>query len=123
MSCQNRYNNQCQQYAKKEAYRQANRRNPLIENLMAKWECDEEFEKTCSQHKPFPPRMTQEEFDKTQIEILNKLPKEFQSAVSYMAWESGHSAGYEEVIGILREMVSSLEKPIWEFEKRIRTGI
>ena len=87
---------------------------------MAKWQCDENFEKTCSQHKPFLPRMTEEECTKTQAEILKKLPKEFHSAVSYMAWEDGHSAGYEEVIGILREMVGNFEKPIQEFEKRIR---
>lgn len=72
-------------------------------------------------YKPFPPRMTQEEFSKEQEEILNGggIPKEFKDALSYMAYEQGHSGGYEEVICCLRDLVEGLSKPIADFEKRV----
>jgi hypothetical protein len=36
-----------------------------------------------------------------------------------MAWERGHSSGYEEVLAILENLVSELEMPIIEFGNRV----
>jgi len=105
---------------RKDAYRDARRKNRFIENPLEKWECDEEYAKTCSQFVPYPPKMTDEEFTKQQDEILSKLPEEFKGALSYMAYERGHSSGKEEVIGILKELVSDLQDAINAFEKRIK---
>ena len=79
--------------------------------------CLEEGTEAC--HKPYPPRMTEEEFAVTQKELLDDLPIEFRSAISYMAYESGHSAGYEEVINYVRGLVADLEGPIKKFQERI----
>lgn len=64
-------------------------------------------------------RMSEQEFVVKRDEYLERLPVEFRSRVGYMAWERGHSSGYEEVINILSEMVYQLEDPIREFETRI----
>lgn len=45
-------------------------------------------------------------------ELLEQLPEEVRSAVSYMAYERGHSAGELEVLGILRGIVSDLKEPL-----------
>jgi len=71
------------------------------------------------QQEPVKPRMTEEEYQKEQEEILAGIPQEFKGPLSYMAYERGHSAGNEESIGILRELVSDLREPIKAFEKRL----
>jgi hypothetical protein len=83
--------------------------------------CLEDGTEKC--FKPYPPRMTGDEFAAAQKEILEDIPEEFQGTLSYMAYESGHSAGYEEVINYLRGLVSDLEGPIKLFEKHIRLDI
>jgi hypothetical protein len=83
--------------------------------------CIEEGTEKC--FKPYPPRMTDVEFEAAQTEILTGIPEEFRSTISYMAYESGHSAGYEEVINYLRGLVADLEGPIKQFEKNIRLDI
>jgi hypothetical protein len=52
--------------------------------------------------------------------LLARLPIEFRNAVANMAWEQGHSAGREEVLNVLRGLVSDLEEPCERFEKRLR---
>ena len=79
--------------------------------------CKETGEEVC--FKPYPPRMTAEEFEKKQKDILGDIPDEFKSALSYMAYERGHSAGYEEVIIHLQDLVSNLQEPIDEFRERL----
>lgn len=96
MACQNKYTSLCQ--------------NP---------KCTEAIEKFCGTFKPFPPPITEKEFADKQAEILQNIPKEFRGRLSYMAWQQGHSAGYEEVILDLKELVDNLEEPIKEFEKRL----
>jgi hypothetical protein len=88
---------------------------------MEKWECTAEYEKTCPLFTPFPPRMTEKGFNEAQDFILSGVPKEFHSAFSQMAYERGHSSGYEEVIICLRELVGDLKEPIATFQKRIRS--
>jgi len=64
--------------------------------------------------------MTAEEFNTKEKEILSAIPEEFHSAVSYQAYEDGHAYGYEEVLIHVQNLVGMLEKPIAEFEKRIK---
>ena len=116
----------CKKEQQKEGYRQAlsrfrpGRNCPNLENPLQNWECTEEVEKSCPHFKPFPPRMTAEEFKSKENELLNEVPKEFRSALSSKAYADGHSAGFEEIICHLEELVNSLGEPIRNFEKRIR---
>jgi hypothetical protein len=63
--------------------------------------------------------MTDEEFSKEQTELLKDVPNEFKGALSYMAYERGHSSGHEEVINELRMLISDLQEPIKSFGERI----
>jgi hypothetical protein len=64
--------------------------------------------------------MTAEEFAGKEKPLLEELPLELRSAVSYMAYESGHSAGYDEVLNELKGLVGDLNEPLKAFEARIR---
>lgn len=64
-------------------------------------------------------KMTGQEYEAKQNELLGQLPEEFRSCISYMAYDRGHSAGREEVINILSGLVNALLDPIREFEHRI----
>lgn len=120
MSCNCQIRNQsCKKYGIKEHYRQA-LRSTNLQNPMEKWECSEAEEKTCPQFKPYPPKMTGEEYDAAQDELLQDIPKEFHGALCSMAYDNGHSGGYEETVNILRGLVSELKDPIKAFEKRIK---
>ena len=124
MSCQRKYiggRDSCPKYQKKNDYRIAKRKFPNIDNSLENWECSETEEANCTNHKPYPPRMTEQEFSEKQTELLNELPEEFKSVISGMAWERGHSAGYEEVVLYLQDYVNELKDPIKKFEERIRT--
>ena len=63
--------------------------------------------------------MTNEEFNQKEEELLNELPPEFRSAVSYHAYERGHAYGHSEVFIHVAELVNLLEKPIAEYTKRL----
>ena len=82
-------------------------------------------QKSCPQigdekcHKPFPPRMTDIEFAEKQTEKLNELPEEFRGVVSSMAWDHGHSAGYEEVMMYVNEFTDVLLPAINSFKKTL----
>jgi plasmid stability protein len=52
--------------------------------------------------------------------ILKDIPKEFHSALTWMAYEHGHSAGESEVRNYLKGYVEDFRKPIQAFEKRLR---
>lgn len=63
--------------------------------------------------------MTTEEFSTKQSELLNRVPFEVRGALSYMAYDRGHSAGRENVIGILEDLVDTLERPLRDLENRL----
>lgn len=63
--------------------------------------------------------MTAEEFSAKQSELLNRVPFEVRGALSYMAWERGHAYGYNEVLIVLSNLVSDLEEPLRNLEKRL----
>lgn len=52
--------------------------------------------------------------------VLGFLPEEFRDSLSAYAYRQGHSAGYDEVINILSEIVDVLRVPIKDFEQRMR---
>lgn len=60
--------------------------------------------------------MTPEEFNKQETELLNKVPQEFRGWLSYYAYEQGHSAGYEEVLSYLRELIYELVPAMNKFK-------
>lgn len=56
--------------------------------------------------------MTQDEFNQKEAEILERLPIQLRSAISWMAYDRGHAYGYEEVLNHVLAMVDALEKPV-----------
>lgn len=64
--------------------------------------------------------MTYQEFADKQKELLKDIPEELRCALSQIAWEEGHSYGYDEVLGHLREYVYTLQEPIKKYTKRIQ---
>lgn len=51
--------------------------------------------------------------------ILQEVPEEFRATLAYMAYERGHSAGDEEILMLLRELVSNLLPAIKAFEEKL----
>ena len=80
---------------------------------------DKRFVKNITIQPPFA-RMTDVEFNKEQDDLLSALPVEFRSAVASNAWERGHSAGLEEVLLHVDELVHLLQDPILKYTDRIR---
>lgn len=97
MSCMKKYSSDCQ--------------NP---------DCNEAIEKLCASFKPYPPRMTNEEFTLKQNKLLATVPSQFRSAMSHMAWEQAHSSGYEEVLNVLDDLITTLSPAFKQFEEDIR---
>lgn len=67
--------------------------------------------------------MTEEEFSQEQKDILKEVPHEFHEAFISMAWDSGHSSGYEEVNSCLKNLVNELSSPINAFARRVSKTI
>jgi hypothetical protein len=63
--------------------------------------------------------MTSEEYRQELAEILEPLPVEFHAFVGGEAWDRGHSAGYEEVINIARDMAFNLRPCVEQYTKRL----
>lgn len=68
-------------------------------------------------------RMTEEEFQEEQKDILKEVPHEFHEVFISMAWDRGHSSGYEEVISYLKNLVYELSSPINAFARRVSKTI
>jgi len=117
MSCQSKHT--CPKYMKKQEYHQAKKKFPRIANPLEKWHCDEAEEKICSDFKPYPPPTTAEQFEVKQTEILKDIPLEFRGAIAYLAWEQGHSYGYDEVLIHVHELADNLKEPIKKYRERI----
>lgn len=66
-------------------------------------------------------RMTADEYNVEMEEELKDIPEEFRSYVSQESHERGHSAGYEEVLSIAKEMIYNLKPCIENYRKRIQT--
>lgn len=61
---------------------------------------------------PPPPRMTAQEFYPKQEEMLKDIPKQFHGALAHLAWEQGHSSGFENVLCCLSDLIDDLKEPI-----------
>jgi len=72
---------------------------------------------------PYTQPLTKETFAIEEAEILADVPVEFRTAVSYQAYEDGHSAGYDEVIIYVQRYVNMLKNPIAEYTRRIQLQI
>lgn len=51
--------------------------------------------------------------------ILQQVPEEFRSTLSYMAYECGHSSGEAEVQMLLESLINDLAPVIEKYTKRI----
>jgi len=118
MSCR-RGSWDCPRYKQKDEFERAKRQFPSIQSDIENWNCNVIYEKTCKDFQPVPPRMTAEEFNAKQDELLSELPIEFRCFVSSYAYDCGHSAGYEEIIGYVAEMVSELKEPIKNYTDKV----
>lgn len=74
----------------------------------------------CLNSAPPPGRMTEEEFVQKQTDLLNILPYELRSAVSYYAYEKGHSGGREEILGHVQDLVEMLNLPLVALLARVK---
>jgi len=109
MSCQNKYSGNCPY---KNDYR-------VVKGKKYPFECCEGYENNCAAYKPFPPPMTDKEFEQKQGEILKEIPIDFHGALSGLAWDLGHAYGYEEVIIHLQDLVSGLKDSIHAYGDRL----
>jgi len=57
--------------------------------------------------------MTPDEFAIEEAELLSTIPTELQGYFSSVAYDRGHSAGYEEVLCILAGMICDF-RPYWD---------
>lgn len=64
--------------------------------------------------------VTAKDFGEAQTELCKGLPEELIGPLQGLAWDEGHSAGYEEVINILKGYVRTFEGPLAKMERRIR---
>jgi len=64
--------------------------------------------------------MTDDDFNKAQNSLLSEIPLEFRSVLGTMAWESGHSSGYEEVISCLKDLVSDFRPAIEAYGNNLK---
>ena len=63
--------------------------------------------------------MTENEFETKQTELLKNIPEEFHAAIKNVAWQEGHSYGYEEVLIHLGNLVDALQEPIKNYTNKI----
>jgi len=66
--------------------------------------------------------MDEAEYNKKKQELFDKynIPEELHAALSYNAYENGHSSGYDEVYFFLTDLVYGLEVPIKNLIERIK---
>lgn len=67
--------------------------------------------------------MTDQDFQDKQTQALCLLPPEFHATLSYMAYERGHSAGREEVLGILQGLAGDLLPAVRAYTERLKRDI
>jgi hypothetical protein len=64
-------------------------------------------------------RMTSEQFVAQQEEILTGLPAEFRTFLRSQAWDRGHSAGFEEVINILKSLTADFREAFEKYQMNL----
>lgn len=88
------------------------------------WEkVQEEYEAVLRVHcRPIPPRMESEEFYQTQDKLLADVPQEFRGFLTHLAWEEGHSNGYEEVLNLLKSLISDFMEALTKYNAARHNG-
>ena len=59
------------------------------------------------------------DFAAKEAELLSLVPEEFRSTLSRMAYDRGHSAGLEEVVSILDQLIYDLTPAIMAYTNRL----
>lgn len=67
-------------------------------------------------------RMTVDEYNEERNTLLAEIPIEFHGFIGTETWDRGHSAGYEEVINIMQEMVYNLKPCIQNYRTNLLKG-
>lgn len=62
--------------------------------------------------------MTEEYYKEKVAEVLRNIPVEFHDSLKKIAWDWGHAYGYQEVYGVLLDLVDDLKEPINQFRQR-----
>lgn len=62
-----------------------------------------------------------DEFNRKCEEKLKDIPQEFHGAIHYIAYDMGHSFGYDEVYNILSDLAYHLKEPIKKYTERINS--
>jgi hypothetical protein len=72
-----------------------------------------------------PPRAaaTADDYDTEMEQALCDLPDEFKSFVSSQAWQRGHSAGHDEVVGIANELAGDIRPAILAYQRRLMESL
>ncbi len=63
--------------------------------------------------------MTAEEFEAEMVDIVDSVPEPFRVWVRGQAWDRGHSSGYEEVLGIARDLADSLAPVVADYRRML----
>jgi hypothetical protein len=63
--------------------------------------------------------VTSEEFNAREAALLQAVPAEFHSALSYYAYDKGHAYGHEEVLIHLGELVDMLAPCFKQYNNRV----
>lgn len=53
--------------------------------------------------------MDKEQYEKEAAKLLKAVPKQYHEKVKWLAWEYGHSCGYQEVYNYLLNLVDIFE--------------
>jgi hypothetical protein len=63
--------------------------------------------------------MTKEEFNNEEVKLLNVLPCHFHVGLKTYAYQQGHSAGYDEVLNIEKDILSWLIPAITQYDLEV----
>lgn len=62
---------------------------------------------------------TETEFEAEQEELLLEVPEEFRDAIRSKAWADGHSAGYEEVIYHIKDLIDFISPCLTKYKAKV----
>lgn len=65
-------------------------------------------------------REREEKYQREMAAILEQLPEELRSFVSWQAWDTGHSAGYNEVVLIASNLTEGLLPAVKAYTERLK---
>lgn len=90
----------------------------ILELQIVKGEMKQRHYCTLEVDLPVAP-LTTDEFNDESNTILEDVPEEFHKALCKMAWDQGHSSGYESVLSYLDDLVSEMKDPIKQYTERL----